>query len=156
MTLSNAIVQSIQPIVSFAHGVANQERLKQAERVAIISATAAGLLAVALLTIGAAPVTSIFLSSTENAYELSVAGMPYYGAGAIFIALNLVLIGLLQSVEQSLKATVFTLLRGFVLVIPAFIFLPKVLGVPGIWLAIPAAELLTFTLLLASKLIRRA
>lgn len=146
--LANAIVESIQPIVSFAHGAADRIRLKASERVAIISGTACGVLSVIILTLGAAPVTSIFLPSSDNAYALSIAGLPYYGAGAILITLNLVLIGLFQSREESLLATVFTLLRGFVFVIPAFILLPKVLGIPGIWLAIPLAELVTFILII--------
>ena len=152
---SNAIVQSIQPIVSFAYGVSDGRRIRQADRVAIISGIAAGLFSVAMLTIGAAPVTSIFLPSTENAYSLCVSGMPYYGIGAIFITLNLVLIGLFQSREQTLQATIFTLLRGFVLVIPAFILLPEVIGDLGMWLAIPVAELLTFIIIVVVKYIKK-
>ena len=39
------------------------------------------------------------------------------------------------------------LLRGVVFVIPGFIFLPKLLGTTGLWLAIPVAEILTLTVI---------
>lgn len=81
--------------------------------------------------------------------------MPLFSTGILFIILNVVLVGYLQSVEQSARATVFTLLRGFILVIPCFIFLPKILGEKGIWLAIPAAEFLTLTVILSTGLSRR-
>jgi len=43
---------------------------------------------------------------------------------------------------------VFMMLRGLVILVPAFIFLPMLLGTPGFWLAVPTTELLTFLLIL--------
>ena len=37
-------------------------------------------------------------------------------------------------------ATVFALLRGFIFLIPAFIIMPGLLNVAGIWLAMPVSE----------------
>jgi Na+-driven multidrug efflux pump len=36
-----------------------------------------------------------------------------------------------------------TALRGMIFIVPAFLILPSMLGVRGIWLAMPAAEVLT-------------
>ena len=41
-----------------------------------------------------------------------------------------------------------TLLRGFILVLLCFWLMPAVMGVPGIWLAVPAAETLTLLFVL--------
>lgn len=38
------------------------------------------------------------------------------------------------------------LLRGLVLLIPAFMLMPKFIGTQGMWLAVPTAELLTLTM----------
>ena len=141
--LANAIVQSIQPIISFAHGAGDSVRLKKAGRIAIRSGIVAGLFSTLLLTVGARWVTMIFIPQGEHAYELCVSGMPYFGIAGLFISVNLVLVGYLQSIEQSSLATVFTLLRGFILVIPSFLLLPQALGAKGIWLAIPLAEAIT-------------
>ena len=43
---------------------------------------------------------------------------------------------------------VFTLLRGFILVLLCFWLMPIMMGVPGIWLAVPAAETLTLLFVL--------
>lgn len=50
-----------------------------------------------------------------------------------------------------MKATLFTLLRGYVFIVPSFIVLPKLLGEAGIWLAIPLAEFLTFVVIVCFK-----
>lgn len=145
--LANAIVQSIQPIISFAHGAKDHERLVKSRRIALRSGMAAGLFSTLLLTVGARWITLVFIPEGEHAFDLCVAGMPYFGIAGLVISINLVIVGYLQSIEKSMLATIYTLLRGFVLMIPAFLFMPLVLGVPGIWLAIPVAESLTLVVM---------
>lgn len=38
-----------------------------------------------------------------------------------------------------------TLLRGFILILLSFWLMPQIAGVPGIWLAVPVSEFLTFS-----------
>lgn len=141
--MANAIVQSGQPIVSFAHGARNQERLTEARQMMLRWALIAGIVVSAVMYLCADAVTLLFLDSTEPAFQICVEGLPYFGLGVLFVTLNIVIIGFMQSVEQAAKATVFTLLRGFVLVIPSFIILPQLIGDLGMWLAIPVAEFMT-------------
>lgn len=151
--ISNAIVQSVQPITSFAHGVGDSKRKRESLMIAVRSALWTGLGATLMFTLGAPLLCGMFIDPGEQAFSLCTGGMPYFGSGCLLISINLVLVGYLQSIEKSGLATLYTILRGFVLVIPAFILLPKVLGVPGIWLATPVAEGLT--LLIMSILIWR-
>lgn len=150
---ANAIVESAQPIVSFAYGVNNVARLRESRRLMMRWAAGAGTACGALTIICAPLVTMLFLDRTEEAYSICVNGLPYFGTGVLFITLNVVIVGYLQSVEQSLKATLFTLLRGFILVVPSFVLLPRLLGETGIWLAIPLAEFLTFGIIVFSGFI---
>ena len=80
--------------------------------------------------------------------RLSKWTMVAFSVASVFICFNVVLIGYFQSIARPVRATVFTLLRGFLFVIPCFILLPKVFGVPGIWLALPLSEALTTVLIL--------
>lgn len=141
--MANAIVQSAQPIVSFAYGANNTRRLSDSRKLMFRWAIGTGIVASVLMYICAPWVTMLFLDKSEPAFAISIDGLPYFGIGVLFITFNVVAVGYLQSIEQSAKATLITLLRGFVVVIPCFIFLPKLMGILGIWLAIPAAELLT-------------
>lgn len=145
--LANAIVQSVQPIMSFAYGTNDMPRLAIARRIAIRSGILAGIFSTLLLSGGAYWVTLIFIPEGEKAFTLSVEGLRYFGISGILITLNLILIGYLQSIKRSASATFFSLLRGVILVLPCFVLLPLVWGVPGIWLAIPVAELLTLIII---------
>ena len=84
-----------------------------------------------------------FLDRDVPAYTLAAEGLPYYGAGFLFLAVNICAVGYLQSIEKSGSATVFTLLRGVVFLVAAYILLPRFWGTVGLWLSVPCAELLT-------------
>lgn len=144
---ANAITQAIQPILSFAHGKQDLQRLQQAKRIGLRSALTAGICSTLILTFGARWITLIFIPAHEIAYTLCVNGLQYFGIAGLFICLNLVLVGYLQSIEQSATATLYSLLRGFLIITPCFIFLPQLWGVSGIWLAIPVAEALTLAVM---------
>ena len=144
---ANSITQSSQPIISFAYGTGDRARMKKARNVSVLAALLIGFMGFALLGLGAAPITTVFISRGEEAFDLCTRGIPLFSVSSVFICLNVVLIGYFQSIEQAGRATVFTLLRGFLFVIPCFVLLPKVLGVPGIWLALPLSEILTTLLI---------
>ena len=97
----------------------------------------------ALFYFFAPTVVSCFLNTDAPAYALASEGLPYYATGFLFMAINVCVVGYLQSVERSGLAILFTLLRGIVFLVAAFLVLPRFLAVPGLWLAIPTAEALT-------------
>lgn len=74
-------------------------------------------------------------------------GVPLFLLTCLPFTLNIVLIGYLQSLERYQSATIFMLSRGFILIIPSFILLPRALGVNDLWLAEPLSETITLLLL---------
>ncbi|KAB3576290.1 MATE family efflux transporter, partial [Phocaeicola vulgatus] len=79
---------------------------------------------------------------------IAVAGLPLFASGFIFFAVNIVSIGYFQSVERARPAMMVTVLRGFVFMVLCLLGLPLLLKVPGIWLAVPLAEILTFLVIM--------
>lgn len=142
-SISNAVAQSAQPIVSFNYGAERPERVSQALRLSLATGAICGLMVSAFMWIGSRPLAAIFLATDSAAYGYAVHGLPLLGLCAIFFSLNIVMIGYYQSVEKAVRSTVYTLLRGIIFLVPAFIVLPDLAGVDGLWLAIPAAEVLT-------------
>lgn len=152
--MGNAIVQSVQPIVSFAHGNNDANRLAESTRIAIIVSLVTGITGMALMLSRPEDITSIFLPTNCEAYKLCTYGLPYFSPAFLFISFNIVAIGLMQSTEQALKATIFTILRGFIFSAICFISIPMLLGEAGLWFALPMAELLTIIAIVASYKIK--
>ncbi len=152
-SVSNAIVVSAQPIISFAHGVGDDARKRKALRLAIGSALVVGIGGFLFMSAGARFISAVFLPTECHAYQLAVEGLPVFGSGFIFIALNLIMVGYLQSTEQARKASIVTLLRGYIVLLACFLTMPGLLGVNGMWGAMPMAELITclIVLLMAAR-----
>lgn len=143
----NGIAQSALPIVSYNLGAGKQERVAKAFRISILTALGCGIVTSLLGFFLSHPIVSLFLEPNTTAWQIGISGFPLYALGFVFVSLNLVMIGYYQSIERATASTVFMALRGFLLIIPAFLLLPSVLGDAGLWLAIPAAELLTFLII---------
>lgn len=100
-------------------------------------------------------VAALFLETEANAYQIASEGMPLMATGFIFYVVNVTIIGYFQSVERVLPATVYSFARGLVFLLPSFLLMPVLAGTPGIWLALPVSEALTFLLIAISRLVSR-
>lgn len=142
-SLSNAVAQSAQPIISFNYGAGKSDRVSQTLRLSLMTGAICGAGVSLVMWLGAPLLASIFLPSDTTAFGYAVHGLPLFGLSAVFFSLNIVMIGYYQSVEKAVRSTLYTVMRGIIYLIPAFIFLPGAIGNDGLWLAIPTAELLT-------------
>ena len=152
----NAISQSAQPIISFNHGAGKRGRVVEARKVALLTAAGAGILLSSALAFGVKYVAALFLSTDTAGYRIASAGIPLMSAGFVFYIVNVTVIGYFQSVERVWPATIYSLARGLVFLVPSFLIMPHVAGTPGIWLALPVSEALTFILISATRIINRS
>lgn len=143
----NGILQSAQPIISYNYGAGQIGRSRTALRMGMLTAFCCGLAVFGLTWLFAQQVAGLFLRPEAAAYPLAVEGLRWFAAGYPFFGINVVAIGYFQSIERGRLATGLTVLRGIVLMTLCFLVLPRLLGVIGIWLAMPAAELLETGLL---------
>ena len=87
--------------------------------------------------------TYIFLNPDPQILALSASAIRIYFVGFIAMAVNMVFISYFQAVVKPVESLIICMLRGCVLLIALVYLLPLFLGVIGIWLAFPAAEVLT-------------
>ena len=154
--INNAIAQSAQPIISYNLGGNKMDRVKQAFHLSLRVALGFGIFTTLLMIFAAKLMTGLFLTEDVLAFQYAIDGMPYFAIGFIFFALNIVYVGYLQSVGKDMKSNIITIVRGYVLLLIFFIFLPRIMGNRGIWLAMPLAEGLTTLLILLSEIVGKA
>ena len=139
----NAIIHSAQPIIS--HNINNNiERSKEALRLSIRATVVLGFVFTICFWVYCNEIVSLFLAENTKAYIIAVDGIKWFGLGFVFYGLNILYVGYFQSIGKAKIATWFVILRGGVLTVLSFILLPMWLNDIGIWLAVPAAELITF------------
>lgn len=141
--INNAIAQSAQPIISYDYGARRWERVRHTLRLVLTVAIVCSVVMTTLIIFLTEPLVSLFVKDAPTTHALAVKGMPLFAVDLLFLAVNVTMIGYFQSIKRGTWATIFTALRGYIFLILCFAVLPLVWGVPGAWLAIPAAEGLT-------------
>lgn len=144
----NAIAQSSLPIVSYNYGLGKTGRIRQTLHLSVGLACGLGLLMSLLGFLFSPQIVNLFIDISSPANAIGKAGMPLFLLTCLPFTLNVVLIGYLQSLERYRPATVFMLLRGFIVIIPSFTLLPVAIGWRGLWLAEPLSETITLAVLL--------
>lgn len=141
--VGNAIAQSAQPIISYNFGLGSMRRMVSACRIALLTALLCGLVVTGAFCLAPHFLVGLFVDPSSPAARLAINGFPLFSTAFVFFIANITLVGCLQSVERVAPASVFALLRGLLLLVPAFVLLPMVCGVTGIWLALFVSEGLT-------------
>ena len=103
----------------------------------------------------AQPIISYNHGAGKRGFALQFDGMPLMATGFVFYIVNVTVIGYYQSIERIIPATIYSLARGLVFLVPAFLLMPRIAGTTGIWLALSVSEALTFILIATGRLFRR-
>lgn len=141
--MSNAVAQSAQPIISYNYGAGAAGRVKAAFGLSVRVALLCGVVACLSIALFAKGIVGLFIDPACDAGRLASSGLPVYSLCAVFFAVNIAFIGYWQSIEKALKAMIFTLMRGIVVLVPAFWILPAIVPAWGVWAAIPVSEAVT-------------
>ena len=131
----------VAPMLSFYYGEQNHEKLRKLVRTSlkIIGAVAAATVLVSLAV--TEPLVSIFARPGTPVYDLAVAGNRICSLALLFVGFNIFASGMFTALSNGLISAVLAFSRTFVFTLIAMLVLPVILGVTGIWLATPAAEL---------------
>ncbi|MDE6352450.1 MAG: hypothetical protein K2K88_04825 [Muribaculaceae bacterium] len=146
--INNAVAQSAQPLISVNYGKHDFNRVKQSLKVSLCVAGCCGVIATVGIGLGARFIVSMFLDTECEAARLAIVGLPIFATASIFFALNIAFIGYYQSVEKSVRALIFTLIRGIIVLVPTFFVLSHLYPQIGMWAAIPSTEFITLILIL--------
>ena len=152
----NSIAQSAQPIVSYSYGQGRWDRVYKTLSISVCVAVLSSIVSIVAFTLFPQHLVHLFIADSDPAAQIAIDGFPYFATGFLFFILNLVAIGYLQSIEKVAASTIFALLRGVVFLFPAFLLLPEMMDVKGMWLALPLSELLTFIVVVGYMFFKRS
>ncbi len=92
------------------------------------------------------PLVSVFARPDNPVYELAVTGNRICTLALFFIGFNIFASGMFTALSNGIVSAVLAFMRSFVFMLITMLILPAFLGVNGIWLATPAAEMMALTL----------
>ncbi len=92
------------------------------------------------------PLVSVFARPDNPVYELSVTGNRICTLALFFIGFNIFASSMFTALSNGIISAVLAFSRSFVFMLIAMLVLPAMLGVNGIWMATPVAELMALAL----------
>lgn len=136
---------AIQPLISYFHGGQQQARKLQTIRIAVWTAVGAGLTFFLIGQFAASPIVSIFGDFNEEVKSLATSGIRIFFFAYLFMGVNFVMMTYFQSIGNVRMATWITFAREILFMLLILLILPTFIGVTGVWVAIPIAELIVLT-----------
>ena len=146
------IAVATAPVVSYNLGANNRDKIREVLRYSFVTIgiTAAAILGV--LYYGGEFIIALFVNS-GHVYELTLTALAYFSPVFLFIGVNVFLSGYFTALGDGLTSAVISSLRSLVFVVVFILTLPPLVGVNGIWLTMPLAEVCT--ILISVALYRR-
>lgn len=136
------ITQGMQPIAGYNFGARNMARVNQVLKYSIVYATIIVSIGFVIGELFPRQVASVFTTDKEL-IEIVVPGMRVVFAMFPIIGFQMVTSNFFQSIGHPGKAIFMSLSRQVIFLLPFLILFPSVLGIKGVWISIPAADLMS-------------
>ena len=141
----------IAPIFSYHHGARNPAMIRRLLRLGLTAIAIASLLAFGAAQLFAEPLVEIFVPQGSEVELLAASGLQLFALSFLACGFNIFTQGFFTALSQGHLSALGSCARGLVGISFFLITLPPLLGINGIWLAVPAARasglLLSFWLL---------
>lgn len=139
----------VAPVISYNYGKQDNARLKK-----VFSISMRFIILVSIVIFGAAiafgsPLVSFFAKKGTPVYEIARKGFLLFSFSFLFCGLNIFTSATFTALSNGKLSAVLSFLRTFGLILVFLLILPEFMGVAGVWLAVPIAELLTMMVALS-------
>ncbi len=136
----------VAPMLSFYYGEQNQGKLKKLVASSLKIIAVISVMTAILSFILTKPLVAVFARPGNPVYNLAVTGNRICTVALLFIGFNIFASGMFTALSNGVISAVLAFSRSFVFMLVTMLVLPVFLGVNGIWLATPVAELMAIVL----------
>lgn len=157
LSIYNGIGQGIQPIVSYNYGAGKTKNVKRTLWMALAVALGFGVLFyLSGLFFSSGIIAAFNREGSQELIQLATRGIHIYFIGFLFMGLNIACTSFFASMAHARQSFLISMLRGFILIVPLVLVLPRLWQMDGVWWTVPIAEIVTFLIaaLIAKSSIR--
>ncbi len=133
----------VAPIISYNYGKQDKVQLKKVFFICMRFIISISILIFGFSYIFGSSLVGCFSERGTPVCEIAKKGFMVFQFSFLFCGLNIFTSATFTALSNGKLSAVVSFLRTFVLILVLLIILPEFLGVEGVWLAVPMAELLT-------------
>ena len=133
------VCQGMQPIAGYNYGAQNYNRMLEVLRLAVMAGTLVCAVGFVIAVFFPEPCVRLFTTDAEL-IEKSVVAMRYIMALFVIIGAQMVITNFFQSIGKAKVSIFLSLSRQLIFLVPAIAILPPLMGLDGVWLAMPLSD----------------
>lgn len=138
---ATGLVQGIRPVIAYNYGAGNKKREAEAIKIAMMIVGTLMTVGTVLFWCLPVPIMNIFEASSEMK-EIGVIALRIISIGFLPSTIGNITSAVFESKGKGTKSLQVTLLRQLVIILPCAYFFSKIIGLYGVWIAFPIAEIL--------------
>lgn len=136
----------VAPIFSFHHGASNRGELQNVYKISMWFVVLSSVVITVLSFLSADLIAGTFVMRGTETYTLTVSGFALFSLSFLFSGFNIFASALFTALSDGKTSAMISFTRTFGFILLSLLTLPSILGINGVWLAIPVAEFLTLFL----------
>ncbi|MFQ9956302.1 MAG: MATE family efflux transporter [Turicibacter sp.] len=133
----------IGPVISYNYGAQLHDRVKQMMNISCKMAIIMGSALVVLIFLFGKYLIMMFVSDNQAVLDLALHGSKIYAFTFFFNGLNILFSGYFTSIGDALSSIIVAVCRGMIFIVLGISILPQFIGISGVWMTVPVAEVLT-------------
>ena len=131
------------PVISYNYGKQDGKQLKNIFSICMRFIVFVSISVFAAAFILCSPLVCIFADKGTPVYDIARNGFLLFSFSFLFCGVNIFASALFTALSNGKLSVILSFLRTFGLITVLLLTLPVFLGVTGVWLAVPIAELIT-------------
>ncbi len=133
----------VAPVISYNYGSRNNVMLRRVFKICTTFIVASAAVVSVLALLGSSVVVEIFTPKGTQTYEIARNGFFLFSLNYFFAGVNIFSSSLFTALSNGKVSAIISFMRTFGFIVVSILVLPELLGVNGVWLAVPVAEFLT-------------
>lgn len=133
----------VAPVISYNYGSENNILLQRIFKICIAFISVSSVVITVLALVLAPVIVEVFTPADTAAYEIAKTGFYLFSINYIFAGINIFASSMFTAFSDGKISAIISFVRTFVFIVINILILPFVMGVNGIWMAVPIAEFMT-------------
>ena len=132
----------VAPVIGFQYGAKNRDQLKSLYKICNCFVIASSVVIAFFSWLLSDGIASIFVQDRGETYVMASEGLRIFTLSFLFSGFNIFSSSLFTALSDGKTSAIISFGRTCVFIILSLMILPNILGLTGVWLAIPVAEFL--------------
>lgn len=132
----------VAPVFSFKYGAQDAPQLRQLFRYCIGFVILCSVFCTGLSLAVIRPCLALFTDADSHVFAITIEGFPLYAISFLFMGVSIFASSLFTAFSDGRVSAIISFARTLVFLVGMLLLLPLLMGETGVWLAVPAAEIL--------------